>query len=65
MNGHKPWSDISAKLRADQERRVKIEQREQTIEVGLTINQLREARGTSQESVAERASRKDRERNIL
>ena len=54
MSGHKPWSEISAKLRADPERRARIEQREQTIEAELTISQLREARGATQESVAER-----------
>jgi len=54
MSGHKPWSDISAKLRADPERRARIEQREQAIEAELTISQLRGARGATQESVAER-----------
>jgi ribosome-binding protein aMBF1 (putative translation factor) len=54
MSGHKPWSEISTKLRADPERRARIEQREQAIEAGLTISQLREARGATQESVAER-----------
>jgi|SRR5215467_7288305 len=54
MSGRKPWSQISTKLRADPERRARIEQREQAIEAGLTISQLREARGATQESVAER-----------
>ena len=54
MSGHKPWSQISTKLRADPERRAQIEQREQAIEAGLTISQLREALGATQESVAER-----------
>ena len=54
MSGHKPWSNISAKVRADPERRVRIEQREQAIEAELTISQLREARGATQENVAER-----------
>ena len=54
MSGHKPWSEISAKLRADPERRARIEQREQAIEAELTISQLREALGATQESVAER-----------
>jgi hypothetical protein len=54
MSGHKPWSEISAKVRADPERRARIEQREQAIEAGLTISQLREALGATQESVAER-----------
>ena len=54
MSGHKPWSEISAKVRAGPERRARIEQREQAIEAGLTISQLREARCATQESVAER-----------
>ena len=54
MSGHKPWSEISAKVRADPERRARIEQREQAIELELTISQLREALGATQESVAER-----------
>jgi len=54
MSGHKSWSKISAKVRADPERRARIEQREQAIEAGLTISQLREALGATQESVAER-----------
>ena len=55
MSGHKPWSEISAKVRSDPERRVRIEQREQAIEAELTISQLREARGATQEErVAER-----------
>src|SRR5215470_5472050 len=32
MSGHKPWSEISAKVRADPERRARIEQREQATE---------------------------------
>ncbi len=43
MSGHKPWSEISAKLRADPERRARSEQREQAIEAELTISQLPEA----------------------
>jgi len=54
MSGHKPWSEISAKVRADPERRARIEQRGQAIELELTISQLREALGATQESVAER-----------
>ena len=54
MSGHKPWSEISAKMRADPERRARIEQREQAIKAELTISQLREARGATQENVAER-----------
>lgn len=54
MSGYKPWSEISAKLRADPERRARIEQREQAIEAELTISQLREARGATQENVAEK-----------
>lgn len=54
MSGHKPWSEISTKVRADPARRSRIEQREQAIEAELTISQLREARGATQESVAER-----------
>lgn len=54
MSGHKPWSEISAKVRANPERRARIEQREQAIEAELTISQLRQARGATQESVAER-----------
>lgn len=54
MSGHKPWSEISEKVRADPERRARIEQREQAIEAELTISKLREARGATQESVAER-----------
>src|SRR5579864_7668467 len=54
MSGHKPWSEISKKLRADPERRARIEQREQAIEAELTISQLREACGATQENVAER-----------
>ncbi len=51
MSGHKPWSEISAKLRADPGRRARIEQ---AIEAELTISQLRGARGATQESIAER-----------
>ncbi|MBV9228714.1 MAG: helix-turn-helix transcriptional regulator [Chloroflexi bacterium] len=54
MSGHKPWSEISTKVRADPERRARIEQREQAIEAELTISQLRKARGATQESIAER-----------
>jgi DNA-binding XRE family transcriptional regulator len=54
MSGHNPWSEISTKLRSDPERRARIEQREQAIEAELTISQLREARGATQENVAER-----------
>jgi transcriptional regulator with XRE-family HTH domain len=54
MSGHRPWSEISKKLRADPERRARIEQREQAIEAELTISQLREALGVTQENVAER-----------
>ena len=54
MSGHKPWSEISAKLRADPERRARIEQREQAIEAELTISQLRAARGVTQEGIAEK-----------
>lgn len=32
MSGHKSWNKISTKLRADPERRARIEQREQAIE---------------------------------
>jgi len=54
MSGHKPWSEFSDRLRADPERRARIEQREQAIEAELTISQLREARGATQENIAER-----------
>src|SRR2546422_6677046 len=56
MSGYKPWSEISAKVRADPERRARIEQHEQAIEADLTISQLREARGATQENVAERVN---------
>ena len=48
MSGHRPWNEMSKKMRADPERRARIEQREQTIEAELTISQLREARGATQ-----------------
>jgi predicted XRE-type DNA-binding protein len=54
MSGHKSWSEISTKVRTDPERRARIEQQEQAIETGLTISQLRETRGTTQECIAER-----------
>ena len=54
MSRHKPWGEISAKLRADPERRARIEQREQAIEAELTISQLRAARDVTQEDIAER-----------
>ena len=54
MSGHKPWSEISSKLRSDPARRAQIEQGEQAIEIGLTISQLREARHATQGYVAER-----------
>jgi DNA-binding transcriptional regulator YiaG len=54
MSGHKPWSEISKKVRSDPERRARIEQREQAIEAELTISQLRGSPGATQESVAER-----------
>jgi hypothetical protein len=54
MSGHKPWSEISAKVWSDPERRARIEQREQAIEAELTISQLRRARGATQESVADK-----------
>ena len=37
MSGHTPWSEISTKMRADPERRVRIEQREQAIEAYLEL----------------------------
>lgn len=58
MSGHKPWSEISAKIRANLERRARIEQLEQAIAAELTISQLREARGVTQESVAENQNHK-------
>lgn len=54
MSGHRSWNEISKKLRADPERRTRIEQREQAIEAELTISQLRESRGVTQENVAEK-----------
>src|SRR5260370_40844393 len=54
MSGHKPWSEISAKVRADPERRARIEHRDQASAAELTISQLRGALGATQESVAER-----------
>ena len=53
MSGHKPWNKISTKLRADPERRARIEQREQAIEAGLSVGQPSEAHGATQESVVE------------
>lgn len=53
MSGHKSWNEMSEKLRADLERRARIEQREQAIEAELTISQIREVRGATQENVAE------------
>jgi len=58
LSGHKPWSEISEKLRADPERRARIEQSEQAIEAELTISQLREARGASQGDIAFPGSRR-------
>ena len=52
MSGHRPWSEIRSKIRSDPERRPRIEQLEQAIAAELTISQLREARGATQESVA-------------
>ncbi|HVB22927.1 MAG TPA: hypothetical protein VNG51_13375 [Ktedonobacteraceae bacterium] len=40
MSGHKPWNEISEKLRADPERRARIEQREQAIEAELLGGKL-------------------------
>ncbi len=54
MSGHRSWNEISKKLREDPERRARIEQRERAIEAELTISQLREALGVTQENVAER-----------
>lgn len=45
MSGHKPWNEISAKVRSDSDRRARIERCEQAIEAELTISQLREADG--------------------
>jgi len=54
MSGHRSWNEISAKLETNPERRSRIEQGEQAIEVGLTISQLRETRHATQGYVAER-----------
>ena len=54
MSGHSSWNEISEKLRADPERRARIEQLEQAIEAELTISQLRESRGVTQENIAEK-----------
>lgn len=48
MSGHKSWNEMSEKLRADPERRARIEQREQAIEAELTISQRRKAREVTQ-----------------
>ena len=53
MSGHKPWNEISTKLRADPERRTRIEQREQVIEAELTFSQLHEAHDAPLSSVDE------------
>jgi thiamine monophosphate synthase len=53
MSGHKPWNELSERVRSDLERRVRIEQHERAIEAELTISQLRETRGSTQESIAE------------
>lgn len=54
MSRHRPWSKIRSKIRSDPERRMRIEQLEQAIAAELTISQLREARGATQEHVAEK-----------
>ena len=54
MSGHKPWSELRTKLRADPQSRARIEQHEQAIEAILTISQLREACGATQASIAEK-----------
>jgi hypothetical protein len=48
MSGHRPWREISEKLRADPERRARIERREWAIEEGLSIEQYREGGEVSQ-----------------
>jgi predicted transposase YdaD len=50
MSGHRPWREIREKLRADPERRARIEQRERAIAEGLTIGQMRKARGDLQKN---------------
>ena len=45
MSGHRKFEELSDQLRSDPERRARIEQGQQAIEVGLTISKLREARG--------------------
>lgn len=52
MSGHRKFQELSDQLRSDPERRARIEQGQQAIEVGLTISNLREARGLTQENVA-------------
>ena len=52
MSGHRKFEELSDQLRSDSERRARIEQGQQAIEVGLTISKLREARGLTQENVA-------------
>lgn len=48
MSGHRPWHEIREKLRADPERRVRIERREEAIAEGLSIGRMRKARVASQ-----------------
>ena len=52
MSGHRKFEELSDQVRSDPERRARIEQGQQAIEVGLTISKLREARGLTQENVA-------------
>jgi len=54
MSGHKPWSEISAKIRANPERRARIEQLERAISVGLASSQPCGTQKPIQEEVAEK-----------
>ena len=53
MSGHRPWSEIREKLRADPARRARIERREQAIAEGLIRNQLRGVHNASQENAVD------------
>lgn len=48
MSGHKPWSVIREKLRADAGRRGRIERREKAIAESLRINRVSKACDASQ-----------------
>lgn len=52
MSGRHPWSKLQAAIDADPERRERVEREKRLMEDVLTLTELRQARGVTQESLA-------------